>query len=127
WNTLSYAFINRHSYSLTCLGCDWVVLVRQVKFLLLTLKSIIFYTLALYSFTALLEQNETSFDYIIVGSGPASIVVADRLSEAGKKVLLIERGGPSISATGGADTPPWPYPTNTRFDIPGAYESRSTT
>ncbi|KAF8710274.1 cellobiose dehydrogenase, partial [Rhizoctonia solani] len=74
--------------------------------------------------SALHKQNEASFDYIVVGSGPAGIVVADRLSEAGKKVLLIERGGPSIAATGGTDTPPWPYPTNlTRFDIPGAFES----
>lgn len=81
--------------------------------------------LALYSTSpALCKQNTTGYDYIIVGSGPAGIVVADRLSESGKKVLLIERGGPSIAATGGRDTPPWPYPTNlTRFDIPGAYES----
>ncbi|CUA75125.1 Cellobiose dehydrogenase [Rhizoctonia solani] len=88
--------------------------------LLSTLVALAFYDSAI----AIFRQNETSFDYIIVGSGPAGIVVADRLSEAGKKVLLIERGGPSIAATGGTDTPPWPYPTNlTRFDIPGAYES----
>jgi cellobiose dehydrogenase (acceptor) len=48
--------------------------------------------LGLFGFsTSLYKQNETGFDYIIVGSGPAGIVVADRLSEAGKKVLLIER------------------------------------
>ncbi|ELU43981.1 cellobiose dehydrogenase [Rhizoctonia solani AG-1 IA] len=68
--------------------------------------------------SALHKQNEASFDYIVVGSGPAGIVVADRLSEAGKKVLLIER---------------WPQycrnrrdrhaPVLTRFDIPGAFES----
>ncbi|KAH7340624.1 the flavin domain of cellobiose dehydrogenase [Rhizoctonia solani] len=82
-------------------------------------------SLAVYTSTNVLpKQNEAGFDYIIVGSGPAGIVVADRLSETGKKVLLIERGGPSVAATGGTDTPPWPYPTNlTRFDIPGAYES----
>lgn len=33
--------------------------------------------------------------------------MADRLSEAGKKVLLLERGGPSTGETGGTDIPPW--------------------
>ncbi|KAF8610371.1 the flavin domain of cellobiose dehydrogenase [Ceratobasidium sp. AG-I] len=81
--------------------------------------------LALYVLPlALSRVNEAEYDYVIVGSGPAGIVLADRLSEAGKQVLLIERGGPSTAATGGTDTPPWPYSTNlTRFDIPGAFES----
>jgi hypothetical protein len=33
----------------------------------------------------------TPYDYIVVGAGASGIIVADRLSEAGKKVLLIER------------------------------------
>jgi cellobiose dehydrogenase (acceptor) len=33
--------------------------------------------------------------------------MADRLSEAGKTVLLLERGGPSTGETGGQDIPPW--------------------
>ncbi|KAG8779426.1 hypothetical protein FRC12_024285 [Ceratobasidium sp. 428] len=65
----------------------------------------------------------TPYDYIIVGAGATGIIVADRLSEAGKKVLLIERGGPSTAASGGTETPPWPNKTNlTRFDIPGVFE-----
>ncbi|CUA69921.1 Cellobiose dehydrogenase [Rhizoctonia solani] len=69
-------------------------------------------------------KDADGWDYIIVGSGPAGIVAADRLSEAGKKVLLLERGGPSIAATGGTDTPPWPYPTNlTRFDMPAGFQT----
>lgn len=33
--------------------------------------------------------------------------MADRLSQAGKKVILLERGGPSTGETGGTDVPPW--------------------
>ncbi|KAJ6611997.1 the flavin domain of cellobiose dehydrogenase [Mycena sp. CBHHK59/15] len=65
-----------------------------------------------------------AYDYIIVGGGPGGIIAADRLSEAGKKVLLLERGGPSTAETGGTYTPSWGIPTNlTKFDIPGAFET----
>ncbi|KAJ7137276.1 the flavin domain of cellobiose dehydrogenase [Mycena filopes] len=65
-----------------------------------------------------------AYDYILVGGGPGGIIAADRLSEAGKKVLLLERGGPSTAQTGGTYTPPWGIPTNlTKFDIPGAFET----
>ncbi|KAJ6559844.1 hypothetical protein B0H19DRAFT_1210266 [Mycena capillaripes] len=65
-----------------------------------------------------------AYDYIIVGGGPGGIIAADRLSEAGKKVLLLERGGPSTAETGGTNTPPWGIKTNlTKFDIPGAFET----
>lgn len=66
------------------------------------------------------------YDYIVVGAGAGGvrlslhrhtsshhillllqIVVADRLSEAGKSVLLIERGGPSTWETGGRYAPDW--------------------
>ncbi|KAJ7869511.1 hypothetical protein B0H13DRAFT_2236546 [Mycena leptocephala] len=63
------------------------------------------------------------WDYIIVGGGIGGIIAADRLSEAGKTVLLLERGGPSTAQTGGTYTPSWGIPTNlTKFDIPGAFE-----
>lgn len=43
----------------------------------------------------------------MVGAGPGGIIAADRLSEAGKKVLLLERGGPSTGETGGTYNAPW--------------------
>jgi hypothetical protein len=48
-----------------------------------------------------------AYDYIVVGAGPGGIIAADRLSEAGKKVLLLERGGPSTKITGGTYVPSW--------------------
>lgn len=55
------------------------------------------------------------WDYIVVGAGPGGIIAADRLSEAGKKVLLLERGGPSTAQTGGTYTPSWGIPTNVNY------------
>ncbi|KAI0261221.1 cellobiose dehydrogenase [Gloeopeniophorella convolvens] len=70
----------------------------------------------------------TSYDYVIVGAGPGGIIAADRISQAGKKVLLLERGGPSTAETGGNYDAPWPEGTDglTKFDIPGLFESMFT-
>jgi cellobiose dehydrogenase (acceptor) len=65
-----------------------------------------------------------SYDYIVVGSGYGGLISADRLSQAGKKVLLLERGGPSYGITGGTYQAPWAAGTNyTKFDVPGLFES----
>ncbi|KAI9706878.1 MAG: hypothetical protein M1820_004657 [Bogoriella megaspora] len=62
----------------------------------------------------------TTYDYIIVGGGAGGIPLADRLSEAGNSVLLIERGPPSSGRWGGTLKPNWLKNTNlTRFDVPG--------
>lgn len=61
-----------------------------------------------------------SYDYIVVGAGAGGIPLADKLSEAGKSVLLIEKGPPSSGRWGGTMKPAWLEGTNlTRFDVPG--------
>jgi len=66
----------------------------------------------------------TPYDYIVVGAGPAGIIVADRLTEKGKQVLLIERGGPATWETGGTYGPTWAAGKNlTKFDVPGLFET----
>lgn len=69
------------------------------------------------------RQNDwitQEWDAIVVGAGTAGIIVADRLSEAGKKTLLLETGGPSYGITGGTEKPDWLAGTNlSRVDVPG--------
>lgn len=61
-----------------------------------------------------------SYDYIVVGGGAGGIPVADKLSESGKSVLLIEKGPPSLARFGGTMGPAWVTSNNlTRFDVPG--------
>jgi cellobiose dehydrogenase (acceptor) len=66
--------------------------------------------------------SATPYDYIVVGAGAGGLVAADRLSETGKSVLLIERGGPSLGEVGGFYQPTWLTDTNyTKFDVPGLF------
>lgn len=61
-----------------------------------------------------------TYDYVVVGAGAGGIPIADRLSEAGHSVLLIEKGPPSSGRYNGTMKPPWLEGTNlTRFDVPG--------
>ncbi|PYH97373.1 FAD/NAD(P)-binding domain-containing protein [Aspergillus ellipticus CBS 707.79] len=63
-------------------------------------------------------SSNSAYDYIIVGGGPSGIITAERLVEANKKVLLLERGyGPTV-ATGANDTLSWNN-TLTPIDLPG--------
>ncbi|KAF2220696.1 hypothetical protein BDZ85DRAFT_203325 [Elsinoe ampelina] len=64
--------------------------------------------------------GNNTYDYIVVGAGAGGIPMAAKLAEAGKSVLLIERGPPSSGRWGGTMRPAWLQGTNlTRFDVPG--------
>lgn len=66
------------------------------------------------------EMDGQTFDYIIVGAGAGGIPMADRLSEKGHSVLLLEKGPPSLGMWGGNMKPLWLEKTDlTRFDVPG--------
>ncbi|KAK6825053.1 Cellobiose dehydrogenase [Apiospora arundinis] len=70
------------------------------------------------------DWTTQKYDAIVVGAGPTGIIVADRLSEAGKKTLLLEVGGASYGITGGKERPSWLDGTDlSRVDVPGLYST----
>ncbi|KAK3316753.1 hypothetical protein B0H66DRAFT_305009 [Apodospora peruviana] len=70
--------------------------------------------------TCVAAPTTQTYDYIVVGGGAGGIPIADKLSAAGKSVLLIEKGPPSSGRWNGTMKPVWLGGTNlTRFDVPG--------
>lgn len=61
--------------------------------------------------------SNSTYDYIIAGAGPAGIIVAQRMAESGKSVLLLEGGKASTYAQGGRSVVNW-NDTVTQYDTP---------
>ncbi|PBP23619.1 cellobiose dehydrogenase [Diplocarpon rosae] len=76
---------------------------------------------------AQVDWSTKEWDAVVVGAGPAGIIVASRMAAAGLQTLLLEGGGPSYGVTGGdldARRPSWLQNTPlTRVDVPGLYKS----
>ena len=54
------------------------------------------------SISSIPVPTSTTYDYVIVGGGAGGIPMADKLSAAGKSVLLIEKGVASSGRWGGS-------------------------
>ncbi|EKD17414.1 cellobiose dehydrogenase [Drepanopeziza brunnea f. sp. 'multigermtubi' MB_m1] len=87
-----------------------------------------FSPLALLVAAAAADWSTQQWDAIVVGAGPAGIIVASRLAAAGHQTLLLEGGAAlSYGVTGGdlnSRRPSWLAGTSlTRVDVPGLYKS----
>ncbi|TVY55538.1 Cellobiose dehydrogenase [Lachnellula cervina] len=74
------------------------------------------------SISASAVPTGVTYDYVVIGGGAGGIPIADKLSEAGKSVLLIEKGVASSARWGGTLRPEsgWLDGYNlTWFDVPG--------
>ncbi|KAL4731637.1 hypothetical protein ACLX1H_000614 [Fusarium chlamydosporum] len=61
--------------------------------------------------------SNMTYDYIVVGGGASGLIVAERLVESQKSVLLLEQGKASFYSTGGKAVMDWNQ-TTTQYDVP---------
>ncbi|KAF4985436.1 hypothetical protein FGRMN_11207, partial [Fusarium graminum] len=61
--------------------------------------------------------SNMTYDYIVVGGGASGLIVAERLVESKKSVLLLEQGKASLYSSGGRSTVDW-NSTVSQYDIP---------
>lgn len=54
------------------------------------------------SYSSIAVPTGTTYDYVVVGAGAGGIPIADKLSQAGHSVLLIEKGVASSARWGGS-------------------------
>ncbi|KAI9047352.1 hypothetical protein LZ554_008799 [Drepanopeziza brunnea f. sp. 'monogermtubi'] len=64
--------------------------------------------------------SNSTYDYIVIGSGPSGLISSQRLTETGKSVLLIERGMATTFSSGGKRFVPW-NDSLTWYDVPGVW------
>ncbi|KAH7028151.1 uncharacterized protein B0I36DRAFT_293101 [Microdochium trichocladiopsis] len=69
------------------------------------------------------QVHQAAYDYIVAGGGTAGIVAAEQLTRSGRKVLLVERGGPAFYANGNTEKPVAWNSTVTAFDVPALVDS----
>lgn len=69
--------------------------------------------------TVTVTVSNSTYDYIVIGGGPAGLVSSQRLTETGKSVLLIERGMATTFSSGGEQIVPWGNDSLTYYDVPG--------
>lgn len=55
------------------------------------------------TFKSIPVPTNVKFDYVVAGGGAGGVPIADKLSEAGKNTLLIEKGPPSSGRWGGSE------------------------